>query len=288
MSYVVGHKRNIELLKKILTGPKRPHALLFVGREGIGKKRVAILCGAMFLCEKKEGCLSCRHCKRVLEGVHPDFRLEAPKGKRAILIDQIRELKEWAFMAPMEGRGKVAVVDDAHLMNQQAANAFLKTLEEPPENTLFILITSEPSMLLPTIVSRCQTIRFSPLSREEVEEICEREGVQGEIRKTCVETGSLMFLGVREEQIERARALADRMLQSPSLRMMGEGEAFKDQKSFMLLLFWLRRELNKRLAKTNSGRLWELHRRMKEVERLAYSSNVSPRSLYDYLLMGML
>ena len=285
MSYVVGHRDVIERLRGVLTGERYPHALLFVGREGIGKKRVALLSAAMFLCSRG-GCESCRVCKKVFSGVHPDVRLEYPKGKRSILIDQVRELKEWAFMTPMEGERKVAIIDDAHLMKTEAANALLKTLEEPPDGTLFILVTSEPSRLLPTIVSRCQIVRFTPLKREEVDEICEREGVEEEIKDLCQETGSLMFLSIDPQGVKLAKETVRRLLSSPSLRLMGEEQIWKDQKLFNLFLYLLRRELNRCLRTARDGdRYQRFHQRLLEVERLFYSSNVNPRSLFEYLIL---
>ncbi|BAT71234.1 hypothetical protein TST_0426 [Thermosulfidibacter takaii ABI70S6] len=291
MSVVVGHKSTIEKLKSILTKDRHPQALLFVGREGIGKKRVGVLSAALFLCEKG-GCLECRTCKRVIKSIkegaslHPDFRLEkVDKGKKSITIDQIRAIKEWAYTAPMEASRKIALIDDAHLMNVHAANAFLKTLEEPPENTLFILVTSEPSMLLPTIVSRCQVIRFSPLNKDEVEEICAREGVKEEVKELCVDIGSLMFLRVKPEELKVARELAQRFLTSPSLELMAQEKVWKDQSFFMLVLMLLRKELNRRLKSNPEKKLWDFHRRLAEVERLALSSTVNLRSLWDYLLL---
>ncbi len=274
MSYVVGHKRVLELLKRLLTGSKFPHALLFVGREGIGKKRVAHVAASYFLC-KKGGCLSCRDCKRVLEGLHPDFRLEAPKGKGGgILIEQIRELRDWAFMAPMEGERKVAVLDDAHLMRPEAANALLKTLEEPPEGTLFILVTSEQSKLLPTIVSRCQIVRFHPLSRQEVEEVCERIGVPEEVKRFCAEAGTLRFASVMPSQIETAKRAAETLLKNPSLKLLAMEEVWSQETTFSIFLFLVRKKLNGLLRKGWNERLWDLHRGLLEVERLFYGSNL--------------
>ncbi len=283
--FVVGHQRTIERLRRLLAGERVPHALLFVGREGIGKRRVALLSACIYLCSSG-GCLECRTCKRVLSLAHPDVRMEGPEGKRGILIRQIRELREWAHMAPMEGSRKVAIIDDAHLMGSEAANAFLKTLEEPPEGTLFILVTSEQSKLLPTIVSRCQIVRFSPLKKEEVEEICQRERVEEEVKRLCIETGSMMFLSASPEVVRAAREVAEEMLNSPSLRLMAREEVWKNPEGFRLFLLILRRELNRRLMKSPwDTRIQRLSQRLLEVERLAYTSNVSPRSLYEHLVL---
>ncbi len=281
--FVVGHREVVQRLKRLLGGGRFPHSLLFVGREGIGKKRVAHVASAFYLCPEG-GCLKCRHCKRALSGVHPDMRVELPRGE-SILIEQVRSLKEWAHLAPMEGERKVAVIDDAHLMNPAAANAFLKTLEEPPEGTLFILITSEQSRLLPTIVSRCQTVRFSPLTKEEVRLICEREGAPERVKRLCVETGSLMFLRVGEEEIERAQEAARNLVEGPSPSLL-QCQVWKQRTSFLLFLYLARRLLNERMRASGLNlRLWEMHRRLLEVEKLYYSSNVSLRSLYDYLVL---
>ncbi len=291
MEFVVGHRGVIERLRKVLVeGDRYPHSLLFVGREGIGKRRVAVLASAFFLCPNG-GCLECRTCRRILrsaeEGVslHPDFRFESlAAGKKSISIEQMRALKEWAYTTPMEGGRKAAVVDDAHLMNVHAANALLKTLEEPPEGTLFILVTSEPSMLPSTIVSRCQMVRFTPLTKEEVEEVCERKRVPERIKELCVEIGSLRFIDVPPEEVKAAEELVERFMKDPSLKLMSE-EIWREERSFLLFLMLLRKRLNSLLLKRSSRKLWELHRRLVEVEKLVSSSNVSLRSLYDYLLM---
>ncbi len=196
----VGHKREKEFLKKAFERGRVPSALLFSGPEGVGKKLLALEFARGLLCRSNEpfGCNNCKSCKVVndfieavrkgetedfeyrpsegtkkdlafLIGEHPDLALVVPDGKQ-IKIDQIREVKEFVLLKP-SGKRKVVVVDEAEKMNPQAQNALLKILEEPPEYTVFVLITSSEGKLLPTVVSRCQRLEFKPLSSSEIEKI---------------------------------------------------------------------------------------------------------------------
>jgi len=153
------------------------HALCLTGPWGVGKALAARHLGRAFLCPDRtpEGaCGACRSCRRVALGSHPDWLEVVPSGGSArggISVDQIREAAERVWLKPGEGVGRVILLDDAHLMGEVAQNALLKTLEEPPPSTLFLLVTPRTAELLPTVLSRCQVLRFAPLSREEVRRV---------------------------------------------------------------------------------------------------------------------
>ncbi|MHC4943651.1 MAG: DNA polymerase III subunit [Planctomycetota bacterium] len=165
----IGHKKVVEKLSGLLEESRLPHALLFSGPDGVGKARVGRWLAAALLCPS-HGCGTCSTCKRVLGGFHPDFHeVCADEGRREILIQQIRGLIEALFTKPFEASGKAALIDEADRMNEESQNAFLKSLEEPPDSTVLILVTSTPERLLPTILSRCQRIRFNRLSDEELD-----------------------------------------------------------------------------------------------------------------------
>ena len=143
------------------------HAYLLVGPEGIGKRFLAGQFAQALLCGQSvegDACGSCPMCRLVAQGHHPDLVfLEPLEGKRQIGIEQVRELQRWLSLVPFHGQRKVAIVNDADLMQESAASALLKTLEEPPRRTVLILVAAHERSLLPTIVSRCAKLYASPL-----------------------------------------------------------------------------------------------------------------------------
>ncbi len=185
---LTGNERVKELLRRMLESRRLPGALLFSGEEGVGKKLFALELARALNCRNKqgvEGCGSCAVCKRISKFNLPDSEesddwksilwtdhgdvgmVVAPK--RVLLVHQMRQIEREANFRPFEGSARVFLIDDADKLNEPSANALLKVLEEPPETSHLILITSRPAMLLPTIRSRCQMIRFSPLTPEEIE-----------------------------------------------------------------------------------------------------------------------
>ena len=143
------------------------HAYLFAGPAGTGKRSVARLCAMAALCrgEGRRPCGVCGPCRRVLAGTHPDVHtVEPEKGKQSIGVDVLRGVIEEVSVRAFEDGVKALVFPEAERMTAQAQNCLLKTLEEPPQDTVFFLITDQPAALLSTIVSRCRTVRFHPLS----------------------------------------------------------------------------------------------------------------------------
>ncbi len=177
---IIGHKRPLRILERMIREGRIPHALLFEGPEGIGKKKVALWFLEALNCRKApgEGCGRCEQCERIQRLSHPDLYLLTPEGE-SIKIEQIREASNILRFRPLEGRWKALVVEDAERMTPEASNAFLKTLEEPTPWTLIILIAQSADSLLPTVRSRCQKIRFFPLKEGEVREVLKRLGVKG-------------------------------------------------------------------------------------------------------------
>jgi DNA polymerase III subunit delta' len=167
---IIGHEFQKEALLRAVREGRVSHAYLFFGPDGIGKKLMAIELGKILNCLRENsngGHCDCNSCKRIEKGIHPDVFLVEHKGVKDIKVDQIREeVEHRLFFKPFEGRFKLAIVDDAHRMNPSAQNAFLKTLEEPPPDSVIALISSQPQALLPTIRSRCQLIEFKPLPQD--------------------------------------------------------------------------------------------------------------------------
>lgn len=185
---LTGNDRIKTLLKRMLESQRVPGALLFTGEEGVGKKLFALEIAKAFNCRTPrgvEGCGSCPACvriskfnypqssesddwKTIIWTDHPDVGMVvAPK--RVLQVEQMRLIEREANYRPYEGKARVFIIEDADKLNDASANALLKVLEEPPHTSHLILITSRPAMLLPTIRSRCQIIRFSPLSAKEIE-----------------------------------------------------------------------------------------------------------------------
>jgi DNA polymerase-3 subunit delta' len=184
---VVGHDRFKALLGRALQEGRLPPSLLFTGPDGVGKKTLALAAARGALCVRGAGdpCESCSACQRILRAtaaldelrkraededepalknyrLHPDLVLAEP-WRTGLKIDQVREVVRELQGRPFEARGRVVIVDDAHLMTEQAQNALLKSLEEPPPGSHVFLVTATPQGLLPTIRSRCQILRFGPL-----------------------------------------------------------------------------------------------------------------------------
>jgi DNA polymerase-3 subunit delta' len=185
---LTGNERVKAALKRMLVSDRLPGALLFAGEEGIGKKRFALEVARALNCrtpKDQEACGVCPSCVRITKlnypqredaeewaqiiwTDHPDVGLVvAPK--RVLRVEQMRQIEKEANFRPFEGKARVFLVDEADKLNDASANALLKVLEEPPRTSHLILITARPAMLLPTILSRCQMIRFSPLTPAEIE-----------------------------------------------------------------------------------------------------------------------
>jgi DNA polymerase-3 subunit delta' len=186
---IAGNERVKEILRRIIDAGRLPGALLFVGEEGIGKKLFALELAKALNCRTPTAAGPCGNCsactriskvnvpedgdteelKQILWTDHPDVGMVvAPK--RVLLVTQMRQIEREANFRPFEGKARVFLIDEAEKLNDPSANALLKVLEEPPPTSHIILITSRPAMLLETIRSRCQMIRFSPLTPAEIEQ----------------------------------------------------------------------------------------------------------------------
>jgi DNA polymerase-3 subunit delta' len=168
---VIGHRRLLELLSRSISRQALPPSLIFSGPDGIGKRRVALAAAQALNClspVELDACGQCAACTRIARGIHPDVLVVEPGETGSIKIEQVRDIVDRAGYRPFEGRRRVVIVDDADALVAAAQNALLKTLEEPPGSSIFVLITSRPDMLLPTVRSRCPELRFRALTPDEV------------------------------------------------------------------------------------------------------------------------
>ena len=169
---IIGHERVVRLLQRFVERDSIPHAILLLGPQGIGKSTVAREWAAAVNCLAEDPaerpCGTCRSCTLVAANRHPDLIWMQPK-KGVWRIDQVRELERNLMLSPVEGRYRIAVLENFDLATQAAANALLKTLEEPAPHALLVLTASDESNLLPTIVSRCHVLKLRPAPEDEIE-----------------------------------------------------------------------------------------------------------------------
>ncbi len=336
LATVVGQPRAIDALQAALRSGAVHHAYLFAGPEGVGKELAAVgLAQALTCPEKPEvGCGTCTSCVRIAKGLHPDVTWVMPDEERVarglagrsdftgtpsrdIRVEQIRGLQERISLRGLESKRKVAIITSAHRMNDQAQNAFLKTLEEPPSDTTLILVAAAMDRLLPTIRSRCSKVQFAPLPVDLVAQRVQQErrlDPQTAALAAVMAGGSLgRALSLDVEGLARRKEILTRFeaLQPgdvlPALRFAEEygGSREDAEQALALLSLWTRdvallkagaeglANLDLRdLARETAARTPEpeLHRRTWLIERAlaAIARNGSPRLQLERMLLELL
>lgn len=168
---IIGHQNIIKQLHNAVISERVAGAYLFAGVQGVGKETVANFFANLILCEvndkEQAPCGVCRACRKLKNGNHPDLHIIRPDGSQ-IKIDQIREMQQQIFFQPLEGQRKIYILANTERLNDAAANAILKTLEEPPAASTLILLTENIETIIPTIRSRCQILPFYPMHTEQL------------------------------------------------------------------------------------------------------------------------
>lgn len=213
---ILGHEQNKEFLKKYLQAESRPHALLFCGAEGLGKRALAQQFAKTLLCLHEDGMDGCESCRLLnfADGniSHPDFLLLAPEeDSRNIKIEQVKEIIRQSAFAPVLSKYKVCIVDGADKMTADASNSFLKLLEEPPQGWVIILIATAENALLPTILSRVVRLRFNPVDVALVKQLLQQQQLteqEAEVLARVSEGSAGTALALSEQQFFDCRKQA--------------------------------------------------------------------------------
>jgi DNA polymerase-3 subunit delta' len=245
---VIGHERAIQMLRRSIVNGRLSHAYLFTGPQGTGKRTLAIAFAMALNCQSGDPssdqppdvpCGLCSACQRILHGAHPDVvevSLEtqaqalaqtAGKGKVAtpkeLRIDTIREMQATVGLRPHSGRWKVYIVGDADRLNEEAANCMLKTLEEPPQHTILVLLASDEAAVLPTISSRCIQVPLRALGKATVKEsLLKKWGLDDPDRADLLAALSGGRLGYAVNLLQDSSALEDRRSYLQELALLGK------------------------------------------------------------------
>src|SRR5689334_1110237 len=174
---VIGHRRLVRLLTHAISRQSLTPSLILSGPEGVGKRLIAVSIAQELNCLKMDdsgACGECTACRRIARGAHPDVMMIEPGESGSIKIEQVRAAIERSVFRPFEGRRRVTIIDQADALMVGAENALLKTLEEPLPASVFVLVTSRPDTLLPTVRSRCAQLRFGRLQVSEVATVLEQ------------------------------------------------------------------------------------------------------------------
>jgi DNA polymerase III subunit delta' len=220
---IAGHQHLLDLIASAATRHSLPPSLIFAGPDGVGKRTAALALAQLLNCptpKAVDACGVCASCTRIARLVHADVLVLAPGDTGTIKVDQVREVIERTGYRPFEGRRRVVIVDDADAMLGEAQNALLKTLEEPPAGSMFVLVTSRSDLLLPTVRSRCQRLRFGRLAADDVAAVLVKShgysradaqaaaaAADGSVGD-ALEGGLDEYIGAREAAVEVLQGLA--------------------------------------------------------------------------------
>ena len=295
------------------------HALLFTGPDGIGKGLLGRAFVQAWMCkqttpESLQRCQNCTSCRRIAENNHPDF-IEIIEPSASIKIETIRDLQKRLIYPPYESPHRFVMIHDIHKMQDAAANCLLKTLEEPEPNTTFILITSQIQKLLPTIISRCQIVRFAPFTTEDVEQFLTARGISQDIatQLAALSNGSLataLELSEGDYKTEVLSTFEEMLSASSSLDAFSTAAALKGKKNMadhllslmaiyirdMMLLkdspdapIILKHYKNRMISRLDKTSFQDLQRAGNLIQEIhgAFLGNLNEQVVWERLMLGM-
>ena len=231
---IIGHEKEKKNLQTIIASSKIGHSYMFIGTDGMGKKLIAREFARKILClSETKGCNTCQSCIEFEGNNHPDYAEITPDGKN-IKIDQIREFQKKMYEKPVISQKKVYIIDDADFMTKEAQNCLLKTLEEPPQYIVIILIATDEDKLLNTIKSRCNKMVFSKLNIEELKKYLGDAGIQENILKRA--NGSIKKLIHIQENIQtymEINSVIENITNKSLLDVLKQAENFSKNKDII-------------------------------------------------------
>ncbi len=222
---IIGHQRLVSLLSRAIANRTMPPVLLFAGPRGVGKRRTAVAVAQAVNCLQPlasaalphDACGECPSCRRIARAAHPDVIIMEPGDTGSIKIEQVREIIDKAAYRPFEGRRRAIIIDDADALGAPAQSALLKTLEEPPSASIFMLISAIPDALLDTVRSRCPRLRFGALDPGHVADALVRDHgyAEADAHAAAIDAdGSIgLALSAQSADLSEARDAAQRLLE---------------------------------------------------------------------------
>lgn len=291
---IVGHENIVDFLQNSIRKGMISHAYLFHGPEHIGKRTTAKYFVSSLLCRSKKDipCKKCIYCQQFFKRIHPDvYWLDVEEGKKNISIDQVRQLQANLSLSSLTGPYKIAIINQAEALTQEASNSLLKTIEEPKGNAVIIMIARRPSLLPETVRSRCRELCFLPASRKTISEFLKRKfGLKGEILADALSLSRGLpgmaarfaedhqILSIWQREIKRFCVLVKGNL---TARFGALEKILIERDPLEILSLWQQVVRDMTLIKFNQGELIHNSFAREELEKL--SRNYSREELVDIL-----
>jgi DNA polymerase-3 subunit delta' len=280
LNNIIGQDKAVDMIKTSVSEERIAHAYLFLGPQGAGKTKAALEFAKLLNCyeQNKDSCDRCASCVKIEKASHPDINIiNRPPDKTQIPIESIRALRNRFSLKSFEARYKVAIIEDAEYMNEQASNALLKLLEEPSDDTVIILTAANQRSILSTIISRCQIIRFGFLSKDEVASILMKDFGVDEKEASFLSTISganikKAHFYMKEDIIDWKNKLIDAFILNKNTGLEHIKERERQFEALDLLLKFYRDVLVYKLT-ANAGLLLNIDRK-KDIAELSQSLSV--------------